>query len=263
MDEARAMLDQLMGKTRNLSDVQKDTIYKIHFSDEQVCKYYLCGLCPYIAFTGTKSDMGKCPYPICGDIDADTCRYEWNQLTQQQKDHYGYEYKLLSCLSNIIQQCDRKIEKHKLRSEQDMTLTEDDFKKISIMYKQIGDLVDQCEYYGEERGDIDRCMEIMKQIEILKEASRKVANPPEEKKITVCEVSGNFMSSRFGYPSSSSSSSLLNHRLFSSFFTLIHLSLFPFLALSCRDNDDRMRAHFEVRCATDSSLSELCLTRHR
>jgi hypothetical protein len=195
MDEARAMLDQLMGKTRNLSDTQKDTIYKIHFSDEQVCKYYLCGLCPYIAFHGTKSDMGKCPYPICGDIDADTCRHEWNQLKQQEKDSYGYEYKLLNYLGNIIQQCDRKIEKHKLRSEQDMVLAEEDFKKISIMYKQIGDLIEQCEYYG-ERNDIDRCLEIMKQVEQLKEASRKVANPPEEKKITVCEISGNFMSSR-------------------------------------------------------------------
>jgi hypothetical protein len=66
MDEARAMLDQLMGKARNLSDTQKDTMHQIHFYDDQVCKYYICGLCPYIAFFGTKSDMGKCPYPICG-----------------------------------------------------------------------------------------------------------------------------------------------------------------------------------------------------
>jgi hypothetical protein len=66
MDEARAMLDQLMGKTRNLSETQKDTVQRIRFSDDGVCKYYICGLCPYIAFTATKSDMGKCPFPICG-----------------------------------------------------------------------------------------------------------------------------------------------------------------------------------------------------
>jgi hypothetical protein len=66
MDEARAMLDQLMGKARDLSDTQKDTMHQIHFYDDQVCKYYICGLCPYIAFFGTKSDMGKCPFPTCG-----------------------------------------------------------------------------------------------------------------------------------------------------------------------------------------------------
>lgn len=66
MDEARAMLDQLMGKGRDLSENQKDKIKKIHFYNDNVCKYYICGLCPYISFYGTKSDMGKCPFPICG-----------------------------------------------------------------------------------------------------------------------------------------------------------------------------------------------------
>jgi hypothetical protein len=66
MDEARAILDQLMGKTRDFTDSQKVTIQQIHFYDNQVCKCYICGLCPYKAFNATKSDMGKCPYPICG-----------------------------------------------------------------------------------------------------------------------------------------------------------------------------------------------------
>lgn len=68
MDEARAMLDQLMGKTRNLSENQKDKVQKIHFNNEKVCKYYVCGLCPFISFHGTKSDIGKCPFQICGKI---------------------------------------------------------------------------------------------------------------------------------------------------------------------------------------------------
>lgn len=130
-----------------------------------------------------------------GDIDADTCRAEWNRLTQAEKDKYGYEWKLLHCLENIVKQCDKKIEKQKLRAEQDMELTEDDMRRIASLYRQIGTLIEQCEYYS-DRGDIDRSMDIMKEIETLKESARKIANPPEEKKITVCEISGNFMSSR-------------------------------------------------------------------
>jgi hypothetical protein len=40
MDEARALLDQLMGKDRNLPAEQRRAR---HFTDEDVCKYYLCG----------------------------------------------------------------------------------------------------------------------------------------------------------------------------------------------------------------------------
>lgn len=98
-----------------------------------------------------------------------------------------------------------------------MELTEEDMKKIAIIYKQVGDHIEQVEYYS-DRGDIDRAMEVMKQVETLKESARKITNPPEEKKITVCEISGNFMSSR--------------------------------------DNDDRMRAHFEVLILPSLSFAD-------
>ena len=57
MDEQRALLDQLFGTTRDLSETQKGRVQKVRFSDKEVCKNYLCGLCPYVAFAGTKSDM--------------------------------------------------------------------------------------------------------------------------------------------------------------------------------------------------------------
>lgn len=66
MDEARAMLDELMGKTRDLTDDVKRSVRQVRFSDREVCKDFLCGLCPHIVFTTTKSDLGKCPYQVCG-----------------------------------------------------------------------------------------------------------------------------------------------------------------------------------------------------
>ena len=54
----RAMLDELMGKERNVPlDQRKGTDMK--FNDPEVCKYALAGLCPYGLFKNTKSDLGE------------------------------------------------------------------------------------------------------------------------------------------------------------------------------------------------------------
>ena len=98
-------------------------------------------------------------------------------------------------LESLVKQCDRKIEKQKLRADQEIEINNEDLKKLSVIYKQITEYVNLCEEAA-ERGDIDRSMEIMRQIEQFKEVGRKIINPPDEKKIAVCEVSGNFMSSR-------------------------------------------------------------------
>lgn len=51
MDEARALLDQLMGKDRDKPPEQRRAR---HFSDPDVCKHYLCG--------------GKCPLPAAARL---------------------------------------------------------------------------------------------------------------------------------------------------------------------------------------------------
>lgn len=61
MDEQRALLDQLMGSSRDFTSEQKERVHKIRFTDQDVCKDYVCGLCPHVAFAGTKSDLvGAC-----------------------------------------------------------------------------------------------------------------------------------------------------------------------------------------------------------
>lgn len=52
MDEQRALMDMLMGKTRDATDEERKTMRKTHFSDAKICKYAICGLCPYALFKG-------------------------------------------------------------------------------------------------------------------------------------------------------------------------------------------------------------------
>ena len=58
----RAMLDELMGKERNLPPEER-TGKGISYKDAAICKYSLAGLCPYGLFKNTKSDLGKYPRP--------------------------------------------------------------------------------------------------------------------------------------------------------------------------------------------------------
>ncbi len=56
-NEAASLLDQLMGAHRNA--VPGDNVKPLQYTDQEVCKYYLCGFCPCDLFTNTRADMGK------------------------------------------------------------------------------------------------------------------------------------------------------------------------------------------------------------
>jgi len=59
MDEMRKLLDSLMGPNRNRDKPNASE----HFSDEHVCKLYLCGLCPHELFTNTVRTTQRASQP--------------------------------------------------------------------------------------------------------------------------------------------------------------------------------------------------------
>lgn len=60
----RAMLDELMGKERDVP-LEERTNRGYKFSDPEVCKFALAGLCPYGLFKNTKSDLGEKVWHCC------------------------------------------------------------------------------------------------------------------------------------------------------------------------------------------------------
>ena len=80
------MLDQLMGAERNVR-LEERTGKTKQFSDPDVCKYFLCGICPHDLFKGTKSDLGVCATP-CTD---EGCKRSWDALSQAEKDELAKE----------------------------------------------------------------------------------------------------------------------------------------------------------------------------
>lgn len=73
MDATRALLDELMGKDRNLPPAERKGA-GLKFSDHSVCKYDLVGLCPNSLFKNTRSDLGPCAYEVHAD------HLDWERL---------------------------------------------------------------------------------------------------------------------------------------------------------------------------------------
>lgn len=61
-DAMAAMLDELMGKTRNANKDEQGK--KMAFNDPDMCQFALAGLCPYTLFSNTKSDLGACCHSL-------------------------------------------------------------------------------------------------------------------------------------------------------------------------------------------------------
>ena len=55
--EAAALLDQLMGGSRNCLPGEES--HQQSWKDGNVCKFFLCGFCPSQLFTNTKADVGE------------------------------------------------------------------------------------------------------------------------------------------------------------------------------------------------------------
>jgi len=188
MDEQRKLLDQLMGKHRNADASVK--VKERHFSDNDVCKFHLAGLCPYSLFQNTRSDLGFHPDDI---EDDETCKEEWDKLNEREKIKYGYEKQLMLFLRKLVQRCDERVERQKSR-QIDAMITEGDVERAMLMEKQIKDLTASAEQLAEE-GEIEQAQALMSQVERLKQAKEKIAAGPQgEKRMIVCEVSGNLMS---------------------------------------------------------------------
>ena len=107
----RALLDELLGKDRNkpLSERNRKTT---HFSDEDYCKYYLCGFCPYMLFTNTKSDLG-----VCNLKHSDAMREQFNKIPDCERASYRYEDDMQDFLEGLVREIERKISQRKRDSE--------------------------------------------------------------------------------------------------------------------------------------------------
>eukprot|EP00189_Rhodosorus_marinus_P002107 CAMPEP_0113958442 /NCGR_PEP_ID=MMETSP0011_2-20120614/3426_1 /TAXON_ID=101924 /ORGANISM="Rhodosorus marinus" /LENGTH=515 /DNA_ID=CAMNT_0000969313 /DNA_START=121 /DNA_END=1670 /DNA_ORIENTATION=+ /assembly_acc=CAM_ASM_000156 len=99
----REQLDMLMGPNRNgEEDSNKNPT---DFRDENVCKMYICGLCPHLLFSNTKADIG-----VCQKVHKDELAESYKEALKNGE-HFRYEQDLESYCRNLIADVDRRIQK--------------------------------------------------------------------------------------------------------------------------------------------------------
>lgn len=220
MDAQRALLDQLMGQERNVQ-VDKRKGLRRKFSDEDIDKFYLCGCSPYELFKNTKSDLGENPKVI-----NEGCKAEWDALSQEEKDKYGYEYDTWKFLEKLVVDVDRKIWKNKQRiGDPGIDSYREDAQKILDIEDSMLELLGHVEQYANQ-GEIERAMQLQTQVYVNHKLRSDILKVPDsQKKLLVCPVSGNLVSSA--------------------------------------DNDDRLRCHFVGKQYKGWKLIRAFLKRYR
>ncbi|XP_029141324.1 luc7-like protein 3 [Protobothrops mucrosquamatus] len=199
MISAAQLLDELMGRDRNLAPDEKRS--NVRWDHESVCKYYLCGFCPAELFTNTRSDLGPCE-----KIHDENLRKQYEKSSRFMK--VGYEREFLRYLQSLLAEVERRIRRGHARLALSQTQqssgaagpTGKNEEKIQVLTDKIDVLLQQIEELGSE-GKVEEAQGMMKLVEQLKEERELLRSTTstiesfaaQEKQMEVCEVCGAFL----------------------------------------------------------------------
>jgi len=186
-DQMRAMLDQLMGSSRN------GEANTVQYSDPKVCRAFLLSCCPYTVLAETRLELGD-----CSKMHQLSLRPDF-EAAQMKEDHF-YDVEACTQLGAFIEEWDRKIEgfKRKLCSNQEALSEEVTGKvtKVQELSETIEMKLEEAEKMGTE-GMVEESMSIMEEVETLRaekalaEQDYKNSLPElniQQQKLRVCEV---------------------------------------------------------------------------
>ncbi|XP_076366383.1 luc7-like protein 3 isoform X1 [Tachypleus tridentatus] len=203
---AKALLDELMGRDRNLAPT--DQKKEASWSSSQVCKHFLVKFCPNDLFVNTKADLG-----ICSKIHDEKLKREYEDSASFQQ--MGYEDEFIRFCQGMLSDVERRIQRARRRlalGHQEggiaaVPLSKNSEEKVQVLSDRINELLIQVEELGCE-GKVEEAQGIMKLVDQLKEereAMRKGSEPShwlqltaeiaaaQEKQMEVCEVCGAFL----------------------------------------------------------------------
>uniref|UniRef100_A0A182INK6 Uncharacterized protein n=1 Tax=Anopheles atroparvus TaxID=41427 RepID=A0A182INK6_ANOAO len=205
VDVARQLLDELMGRNRNLDPTA--SAKEVSWSDEEFCPYFLVKFCPHDLFVNTRADLGQCT-----KLHDDEAKKLFDEAKPCRK-KIQYEEDFMRFCTNMINEVDRKIVKGKQRLLLMNSKTEGgrpgvpkQQEHLNSLTEKINKLVREAEEAG-TRGDVEQAQGLMEQCDKLKEEKETLIKQQDsngwsltaeiaasqEKQMEVCEVCGAFL----------------------------------------------------------------------
>eukprot|EP00927_Polykrikos_kofoidii_P007159 TRINITY_DN1290_c0_g2_i1.p1 TRINITY_DN1290_c0_g2~~TRINITY_DN1290_c0_g2_i1.p1 ORF type:complete len:313 (-),score=44.34 TRINITY_DN1290_c0_g2_i1:73-1011(-) len=198
MDEARKLLDSLMGSHRDLDRKLTKAKQGQHFLEDNICKFYLLGFCPQFEdlFHSTKRDIGKC----C-KVHSDAMKAEFEAHPDSARYRIEYERQLKYYLEGLVRMADEWVARERRNIQTTNQLIEESGPneiaraEIKSLSDQASTLLAEAESLAEDGKLVDSKTKVK-----LAEELKQKAGEWEEKARTartedVCEVCGSRMES--------------------------------------------------------------------
>ncbi|KAH8288250.1 hypothetical protein KR044_006089 [Drosophila immigrans] len=169
VDAARQMLDELMGRNRNLHPSEAGQA--VNWEDPEFCQFYNVKFCPHDLFINTRADLGPCVR-----IHDEEAKHLYEEARPSQRKRHTEDEFLRFC-NVMLHDVDRKIQKGKQR----LQLMQRDHPPAPAAHQaakyeeQLGNLnarINKLMAEAEEagiRGDVDQAQDLMTICEELKE----------------------------------------------------------------------------------------------
>ncbi|KAK1441500.1 hypothetical protein QVD17_07441 [Tagetes erecta] len=202
MDAQRALLDELMGSARNLTEEERRGHREITWDDKEVCGFYMVRFCPHDLFVNTRSDLGPCP-----KIHDPKLKESFE--TSPRHDSYvpRFEADLAHFCEKLVMDLDRKVRRGRERLAQEVEVPPpppipvEKSEQLSVIEEKIKNLLESVEALG-EAGKVDEAEALMRKVDLLniektaltlQSQNDKVSMLAQEKKMALCETCGSFL----------------------------------------------------------------------
>lgn len=197
MQDARALLEALMGPARNQTAKDKELNErkdgKPEFADRKMCKRYLVAFCPRDWFTVNKRQLEPCT-----KVHSEYFKNQFEAHPDVERYKSEYEDEFLTYLEKLVADCEKWIERERIRCKERgaggkrVILPETEQKRVSEMEARYAKLIKEAEEKAEDSGSATRAGELTEQAQVVKDLidAVKARHTHEFPGEEVCEVCG-------------------------------------------------------------------------
>ncbi|CDP05336.1 unnamed protein product [Coffea canephora] len=202
MDAQRALLDELMGAARNLTEEERKGYKEITWDSKEVCSFYMVRFCPHDLFVNTRSDLGPCP-----KIHDQKLKESFEKSPRHDAYVPKFEAELAHFCEKLVMDLDRRVRRGRERLAQEIDvpppppIPAEKSEQLAVLEEKIKNLLEQVESLG-EAGKVDEAEALMRKVEVLNAEKTALTQQPQqdkvlmmaqEKKMALCEICGSFL----------------------------------------------------------------------